>query len=95
MTLVFVPLSLTFPRTKSIMNRLSTYSHEPNGSGIPTRRGKRKREKHGDKEELYDQALTHFGNNELEKAVTMFNALLEQYPDYVDGHIGLDTHTNG
>ena len=41
------------------------------------------------KEELYDQALTHFGNNELEEAVTVFNALLEQYPDYVDGHIGL------
>ena len=41
------------------------------------------------KEELYDQALTHFGDNELEAAVTAFNALLEQYPDYVDGHIGL------
>jgi tetratricopeptide (TPR) repeat protein len=41
------------------------------------------------KEELYDQALTHFGSNELEAAVTVFNALLEQYPDYVDGHIGL------
>ena len=41
------------------------------------------------KEELYDQALTHFGNNELEAAVNVFNALLEQYPDYVDGHIGL------
>ena len=41
------------------------------------------------KEELYDQALTHFGNNELEAAVTVFNVLLEQHPDYVDGHIGL------
>ncbi len=41
------------------------------------------------KEELYDQALTHFGNNELEAAVAVFNTLLEQYPDYVDGHIGL------
>ena len=41
------------------------------------------------KEELYDQALTHFGNNELEEAVAAFNVLLEQYPDYVDGHIGL------
>ena len=41
------------------------------------------------KAELYDQALTHFGNNELEAAVAAFNQLLEQYPDYVDGHIGL------
>ena len=41
------------------------------------------------KAELYDQALTHFGNNELEAAVGAFNELLEQYPDYVEGHIGL------
>ena len=41
------------------------------------------------KEELYDQALTHFGNNELDEAVIVFNTLLEQDPDYVDGHIGL------
>ena len=41
------------------------------------------------KEELYDQALTHFGNNELETAVTAFNMLVEQYPNDVDGHIGL------
>ena len=41
------------------------------------------------KEELYDQALTHFGNNELDEAVAAFNALINEHPDYVDGHIGL------
>ena len=41
------------------------------------------------KEELYDKALTHFGNNELEAAVAAFNTLLEQFPGDVDGHIGL------
>ena len=41
------------------------------------------------KEELYDQALTHFGNNELDEAVAAFNTLLEQFPNDVDGHIGL------
>ena len=41
------------------------------------------------KEEFYDQALTYFGNNDLEAAVAAFNVLIEQYPDYVDGHIGL------
>jgi tetratricopeptide (TPR) repeat protein len=41
------------------------------------------------KEELYDEALTHFGNNELEETVAIFTQLTEQYPDYVDGHIGL------
>ena len=76
------------------MNELSTnqttFLYEPSRSGISTRRDKRKREKNmATKEELYDQALTLFGNNELEEAVDAFNALLEQYPDYVDGHIGL------
>ena len=76
------------------MNELSTnqtvFSYVPSRSGISTRRDKRKREKKmATKEELYDQALTQFGNNELEAAVASFNALLEQYPDYVDGHIGL------
>jgi len=41
------------------------------------------------KEELYDLGLTHFGNNELDDAVTAFNELIEQYPDYIDGPIGL------
>ena len=41
------------------------------------------------KEQLYDHALTHFANNELENAVETFTAIVEQYPDYVDGHIGL------
>ena len=41
------------------------------------------------KEELYDQALAHFGNNELDEAVVVFSELAEQHPDYVDGPIGL------
>ena len=41
------------------------------------------------KEELYDQALTHFGNDELDAAVAAFSELVEQYPDYIDGAIGL------
>ena len=41
------------------------------------------------KEELYDQALTHFGNDELDDAVAAFSELVEQYPDYIDGPIGL------
>ncbi|MCZ6678910.1 MAG: tetratricopeptide repeat protein, partial [Candidatus Poribacteria bacterium] len=41
------------------------------------------------KEELYDQALTYFGSNDLEEAVAAFDKLIEQYPDYVDGYIGL------
>ena len=41
------------------------------------------------KEELYDKGLTHFGNNELEKAVAAFDELIKQYPDYADGYIGL------
>ena len=41
------------------------------------------------KEEIYDRALTHFGNDELDDAVAAFNELVEQYPDYIDGHIGL------
>jgi restriction system protein len=41
------------------------------------------------KEELYDQALTHFANNELEEALDIFTEIVEQYPDYVDGQVGL------
>ena len=41
------------------------------------------------KEELYDQALTHFGNDKLDDAVAAFIELIEQYPDYIDGPIGL------
>ena len=47
------------------------------------------------KEELYDQALTHFGNNELDEAVAVFNTLLEQYPIMWTDILDLDTHTNG
>ena len=41
------------------------------------------------KEQLYDEALTHFGNNELDEAVAAFKGLMEQYPDYPDGYVGL------
>ena len=41
------------------------------------------------KEKLYDKALTHFGDNELDAAVAAFDELIEGYPDYVDGHVGL------
>ena len=41
------------------------------------------------KREIYDRALTHFGNDELDDAVAAFNELVEQYPDYIDGPIGL------
>lgn len=40
-------------------------------------------------EELYDVALTHFADNELEKAVNAFNVLIETYPDYIEGYLGL------
>ncbi|MYB66779.1 tetratricopeptide repeat protein [Candidatus Poribacteria bacterium] len=40
-------------------------------------------------EELYDVALTHFADNELEKAVTAFKELIELYPDYIEGYLGL------
>lgn len=40
-------------------------------------------------EELYDKALTLFGENELEDAVEAFNVLIETYPDYIEGYIGL------
>ena len=41
------------------------------------------------KEELYDQGLTYFANNELDEAVAAFSRLTEQYPDYVEGYLGL------
>jgi len=41
------------------------------------------------KEELYDRALSHFGNNELDAAIDAFNELINQYPDYADGYVGL------
>ena len=40
-------------------------------------------------EELYDEALTHFADNELEKAVNTFKELIESYPDYIEGYLGL------
>ena len=40
-------------------------------------------------EELYDVALTHFAENDLEKAVNAFKELIETYPDYIEGYLGL------
>ena len=39
--------------------------------------------------ELYDAALTHFAENDLEAAVNAFNTLIETYPDYIEGYLGL------
>ena len=41
------------------------------------------------KEELYDKALTLFGENKLEDAVEAFNELIETYPNYIEGYLGL------
>lgn len=41
------------------------------------------------REELYDRALSYFGNNELDAAVDAFKELINQYPDYADGYVGL------
>lgn len=40
-------------------------------------------------EELYDAALTHFADNDLGAAVTTFKELIEAYPDYIEGYLGL------
>ena len=40
-------------------------------------------------EELYDAALTHFADNDLGAAVTAFKELIEAYPDYIEGYLGL------
>ena len=39
--------------------------------------------------ELYDAALTHFAENDLEAAVNAFKKLTEIYPDYIEGFLGL------
>ena len=41
------------------------------------------------KEELYDAALSHFAENDLEAAVNAFKKLVETYPDYIEGFLGL------
>ena len=41
------------------------------------------------KEELYDAALSHFAENDLEAAVNAFKQLVETYPDYIGGFLGL------
>ncbi len=40
-------------------------------------------------EELYDAALTLFAENELEAAVDVFKKMIETYPDYIEGYVGL------
>ena len=40
-------------------------------------------------EELYDAALTHFAENDLETAVNAFKKLIDTYPDYIEGYLGL------
>ena len=45
--------------------------------------------------ELYDAALTHFAENDLEAAVDAFKELIEIYPDYIEGFLGWDTPMNG
>ena len=40
-------------------------------------------------EELYDRALNHFANNKLNDAVAAFSELIAEYPNHIDGHIGL------
>ncbi|MDE0637469.1 MAG: tetratricopeptide repeat protein [Candidatus Poribacteria bacterium] len=39
--------------------------------------------------ELYDVALTHFAENDLEAAVNAFKELIAAYPDYIEGYLGL------
>ena len=39
--------------------------------------------------ELYDAALTHFAENDLETAVNAFKKLIDTYPNYIEGFLGL------
>ena len=39
--------------------------------------------------ELYDAALSHFAENDLEAAVSAFKTLIDTYPDYIEGYLGL------
>ena len=39
--------------------------------------------------ELYDAALSHFAENDLEAAVNAFKKLIDTYPDYIEGYLGL------
>lgn len=39
--------------------------------------------------ELYDAALTHFAENDLESAVNAFKELTDTYPHYIEGFVGL------
>ncbi len=41
------------------------------------------------KEELYDIALTQFADNDLDGAVKAFEELIETFPDYIEGYLGL------
>ncbi len=44
------------------------------------------------KDQLYDQALTLFGQNLLDEAVVAFQKLIENFPDEIEGYMGL-AHT--
>ena len=39
--------------------------------------------------ELYDAALSHFAENDLEAAVNAFKKLIDTYPDYIEGYLGV------
>ena len=39
--------------------------------------------------ELYDAALNHFAENDIEAAVNAFKKLIDTYPDYIEGYLGL------
>ena len=39
--------------------------------------------------ELYDAALSHFAENDLKAAVSAFKKLIDTYPDYIEGYLGL------
>ena len=41
------------------------------------------------KDQLYDQALTLFGNNQLDEAVVAFQEMICIFPDDIEGYMGL------
>ena len=41
------------------------------------------------KDQLYDQALTLFGNNQLDEAVVAFQEMIYAFPDEIEGYMGL------
>ena len=41
------------------------------------------------KDQLYDQALTLFGNNQLDDAIVAFQVMTDAFPDEIEGYMGL------